>query len=93
MTALVTAVNEELHGRGPAPGPGTLHRGMLELMPPRWASGVRRLPSGSDALYLPTCLGNRQEAGLGARRLLHCLAGHKLWTKLRPGVFEFLEVG
>ncbi|PNW86958.1 hypothetical protein CHLRE_02g102950v5 [Chlamydomonas reinhardtii] len=32
-----------------------------------------------------------QEANLGPRRLLHCLADKKLWTKLRPGVFEFLE--
>ncbi len=43
--------------------------------------------------YTSPCRCPRQEAGLGARRLLHCLAGHKLWTKLRPGVFEFLEVG
>ncbi|KXZ53510.1 hypothetical protein GPECTOR_7g960 [Gonium pectorale] len=32
-----------------------------------------------------------QEANLGPRRLLHCLVDKKLWTKLRPGVFEFLE--
>ncbi|KAG2436431.1 hypothetical protein HXX76_006734 [Chlamydomonas incerta] len=32
-----------------------------------------------------------QEANLGPRRLLHCLADKKLWTKLRPGVFEFLD--
>ncbi|KAG2484635.1 hypothetical protein HYH03_016588 [Edaphochlamys debaryana] len=32
-----------------------------------------------------------EEANMGPRRLLHCLADKKLWTKLRPGVFEFLE--
>ncbi|GFR40541.1 hypothetical protein Agub_g1114 [Astrephomene gubernaculifera] len=32
-----------------------------------------------------------EEANLGPRRLLHRLADGKLWTKLRPGVFEFLE--
>lgn len=45
-----------------------------------------------SARLIVTTTHTLQEANLGPRRLLHCLADKKLWTKLRPGVFEFLEV-
>ncbi|EFJ47947.1 hypothetical protein VOLCADRAFT_91454 [Volvox carteri f. nagariensis] len=43
------------------------------------------------ATQLAEVLRREEEANLGPRRLLHRLAENKLWTKLRPGVFEFLE--
>ncbi|GLC65111.1 hypothetical protein PLESTF_000247700 [Pleodorina starrii] len=47
---------------------------------------------GEDsAPQLAEVLRREEEANLGPRRLLHRLADNKLWTKLRPGVFEFLE--
>ncbi|GIL83980.1 hypothetical protein Vretimale_10976 [Volvox reticuliferus] len=47
--------------------------------------------SEDTAPQLSKVLKHEEEANLGPKRLLHRLAENKLWTKLRPGVFEFLE--